>query len=179
MKPDFTGWPSAGVRWKGVRVLKQPFDLFVQQEIIWATKPDVIVETGTKYGGSAHFYADLGVEVHSVDVACPKPPPSHFLIDYYNGFSTDLQVLYRIGEAVRDRRVMVVLDSDHSRETVLAELAVYAPLVSPGCYLIVEDTALGGPQEALDEWLPAHPEFQVNTTVASVEHAGGYLLRCS
>jgi cephalosporin hydroxylase len=176
---SFENWPSAGVRWKGVDVLKQPVDLILQQEIIWDTKPDVLVETGSKYGGSACFYADLGVEVHSVDVAPPKTPQAHPLVTYYRGYSTNPTVLYHIGRACEGRRVMVVLDSDHSRETVLDELGLYAPLVSEGCYLVVEDTALGGPQEALAEWLPGQP-FRVDTSIsASVEHQGGYLIRWS
>lgn len=178
MPADFTGWPTSGVSWRGIHVLKQPVDLWLQQEIIWNTKPELIVETGSKYGGSANFYADLGVEVHSVDVAPPKTPVPHFLVTYYRGFSSNPTVHFKIVEACRDRRVMVVLDSDHSRETVLTELGLYAPLVTPGCYLIVEDTALGGPAEALAEWLPEHPEFRVDESItASREHAGGYLIR--
>lgn len=168
-------WPSAGVRWKGVDVLKQPGDLILQQELIWDTQPDVVVETGSKFGGSACFYGDLGVQVHSVDVAPPKTPAAHPSVTYYRGFSTDPRIVYQITRACEDRRVMVVLDSDHSKQTVLDELRVYAPMVTPGCYLIVEDTALGGPQEALDEWLPGQP-FRI-LPVSGTEHPGGYLLR--
>ena len=65
---------------------------------------------------------------------------------------------------------MVILDSDHSQAHVSAELSAYAPLVTPGCYLIVEDTCVNGhplypdhgpgPMEALDAFLPQHPEFE-------------------
>jgi len=177
--------------WKGVRILKHPNDMISTQEIIWDTKPGVVVETGSKYGGSANFYADLGCEVHSVDVAPPHEPAAHPNVTYYRGFSTSPQVLFFIGEAVRGKRVMVILDSDHHKQTVLDELEAYAPFVSSGCYLIVEDTVFGrsihlsdhkddGPADALDEWLPSHPEFRVDSSrekFGVTDHPGGYLLR--
>src|SRR3972149_1286375 len=104
--PDY-GW----VYWKGGQVLKKPVDLLYQQELIWKSKPDLVVETGTKYGGSATFYADLGVEVVSVDVACPKPPKPHFLVTYLTGFSTAPEVLFFVEQKAVGKRVMVVLDS--------------------------------------------------------------------
>lgn len=169
--PDDYGW----IYWKGTKVLKTPAALFVQQELIWESKPDIIVETGTKYGGSACFYADLGVEVVSVDVAFPKPPTPHFLVQYVIGYSTEPATLFKVEQAIGDKRCMVVLDSDHSRQNVSAELDLYAGYVTPGCYLIVEDLNQGGPQEALDEWSPAHPEFKWVERPAAPEH--GYLLR--
>jgi cephalosporin hydroxylase len=172
------GRPFGWVDWKGVRVLKTPDALMLQQELIHETQPEIIVETGTKFGGSAVFYADLHVEVVSIDVACPKPPAPHFLVTYLTGFSTDLGILFRVGELSRDRRTMVVLDSDHSYENVLQELEAYHGFVTPGCYLVVEDLDQGGPQEALDEWLPGHPEFRVALFPGRApEH--GYLYRCS
>lgn len=191
----YQAWFNSGVeartRWKGVQILKFPSDLFVAQEIIWETKPDVIIETGTFHGGSACFYGDLGVEVHSVDLAPPKPPPPHPNVTYHRGYSTSPSNVYFIGEAVRDKRVMVILDSDHHKANVLAELEAYGPMVSSGCYLICEDTNLGrsiwleefggdGPGDALDEWLPDHPEFQVDLSREKhgvTMHPGGFLLR--
>lgn len=160
--------------WKGVRVLKKPEALMFVQELIYETAPDLVVETGTKFGGSATFYADLGPDVISVDVACPKPPAPHDKVTYLTGFSTAPNVLFNINVAAAGKRVMVVLDSDHSKENVLAELEAYAWMVSPGCFLVVEDLDQGGPQEALDEWLPKHPEFHI-LLGAPVEH--GYLRR--
>jgi cephalosporin hydroxylase len=99
-------------------------------------------------------------------------------------------VLYLIRTAIVGKRVMVILDSDHHKQTVLDELREYAPMVSPGCYLIVEDTVFGreihedhkddGPADALDEWLPDHPEFQVDRSrelYGVSDHPGGWLLR--
>lgn len=196
VRAAFEAWYSSGVEqrytfWKGVRTIKYPCDMWVFQEIIHETRPDVILETGSAHGGSAHFYADLGVEVHSVDVAPPKAPAPHPLVTYYRGFSTDPRILYYMEEAARGRRVMVFLDSNHSKENVLAELDVYARFVTTGCYLIVEDTHLGkttmlveypdgGPGHALDEWLPNHPEFTVDRSREKhgiTMHSGGFLRR--
>jgi cephalosporin hydroxylase len=86
---------------------------------------------------------------------------------------------------------MVTLDSDHTAAHVLAELEAYAPMVSVGCYLVVEDTSVNGrpllpgygagPGEALDEWLPGHPEFEVDWAIEErhgiTTSPGGWLRR--
>ena len=161
-------------------------------EIIHETRPDIIVETGTWKGGSAVFYADLGVEVVSVDLAPASATPEYPGVTYLRGYSTSDLNLYRVTQAVQDKRVMVSLDSAHDKANVLAELEAYAPFVSEGCYLIVEDTALGtwltgtihddgdGPADALNEWLPDHPEFVVDEhreRFGPTMHPGGWLLR--
>ena len=186
------GWGSAFGQWKGVEVLKLPSDLMSIQEIVWETKPDILVETGTWKGGSACFYGDLGVQVLSVDLAPARPPPEHPNVTYYRGRSTNPRNLYLINQACRDNRVMVLLDSAHDKQTVADELEFYAPLVSSGCYLIVEDTALGrelqdtihddgdGPADALEEWLPDHPEFVADPyreRYGPTMNPGGFLLR--
>ena len=167
--------------YEGVPVLKNPLDLWVAQEIIWDLKPTLIVETGTAYGGSALYYARqldrLGVgQVLSIDLEPNDRLPQHDRITYVAGFSS---VHPPLVEAVRSvaathPRVMVVLDSDHGRDHVLAELEAYAPLVTPGQFLVVEDTNINGrpvdvdwhggpgPGPAVDAWLPAHPEFEAD-----------------
>lgn len=181
-------WPSAGIQWKGVGILKRPDDLILQQQIIWNTKPDILVEMGTWRGGSALFYADVGVEVVTVEIRRRvKPWPQHDNILHLHGDSTDPAIRDRVYQACEGKKVMVVLDSDHHKQTVLAELEAYGELVSPGCYLIVEDTAFGrtvhpeyagdGPADALEEWLPDHPDFRVDTSITATEHPGGYVRR--
>lgn len=169
------------VSWKGRDLLKVPTDIWTLQEVIADTKPEVVVETGTKWGGSAFFFGDLGVEVHSIDVAPPKTPYPHPNVTYHTGYSTSPRNLAIIGQVVEGRRTMVVLDSDHSKENVLAELDAFAPMVTPGCYLICEDTYLpDGPGDALAEWLPQHPEFQPDPSRERwgvTMFPGGWLLR--
>lgn len=174
---SWQGWPEGGVTWKGVGILKSPNDLFLQAQIIWKTKPDIIVETGTWRGGSAYWYADLGVEVHTVDVAEVSGRRGHSSNTYYIGSSVDSDIVEAIHRACAAKKVMVVLDSKHTRSHVTAELDCYADLVSPGCYLIVEDTVLH-PEvgEAVSEWLPGKP-FTVDDSITATEHVGGYLFR--
>ncbi len=167
-------WMST--RWLGTPILKCPLDLWMYQELLIRVRPDVIFETGTFSGGSAHYMAsicdllDRG-RVVTVDL-WPKPNrPEHPRITYLEGSSTSPEILGRIAEEASGT-VMVILDSDHSRTHVLDELEAYGPLVTPGSYLIVEDTNLNGhpvhrrfgpgPMEAAEEFLTAHPEFVVD-----------------
>ena len=163
------GWNST--HWLGVPILKLPSDLWMYHEVIWETRPDLIVETGTARGGSALFFANLfdlmGVpgRVITVDVAhCPEGYPEHPRIDFITGSSTSPQTIATIRAQIRPAdRVMVVLDSDHSESHVRGELDLYSHLVSPGCYLVVEDTNVNGhpvyrthgpgPMEALTDFL--------------------------
>ena len=163
--------------WLGVQAVKNPLDLWVFQEIITETRPEVIVETGTFRGGSAYFLASicdmLGAgEVISIDVEPVRHDyPRHPRITYLGGHSsTDPEIVSEVRACVGDRRTMVILDSDHSRGHVTAELEAYAPLVSPGCYLIVEDSNIGlvrkdlapGPAEAIAAFLAGTREFEAD-----------------
>ena len=144
--------------WLGVPVLKCPLDLWVMQEIIHEVKPDLIIETGTFMGGSALYFASVldaigkGF-VTTVDVEEKKDRPVHPRICYVRGSSVDTDVLYHMEVEHRKRRTLVVLDSDHSYDHVLEELEAYAPLVSPGSYLVVEDTNTPGPSDAVRDFL--------------------------
>ncbi|MGI8439167.1 MAG: CmcI family methyltransferase [Thermoleophilaceae bacterium] len=189
-------WMNA--EWLGVKALKLPFDMWVQQEIIVETRPDVIVETGTYSGGSALFFATvldaLGHgEVITIDVdhaPLHAKVVEHPRVDAIRGGSTDPDVVSSVSQRVRGQRTMVILDSDHSAAHVSAELEVLSPLVSPGCYLIVEDTSVNGnpvlpdfgpgPAEALAEWLPMAEDFEVDPSREKFMvtfHPGGYLRR--
>jgi cephalosporin hydroxylase len=164
----------ANTRWRGVPVLKCPLDLWVYQEIIHETRPDLIVETGTSRGGSALFLCDVldavgHGDVISVDVREFSGRPAHRRLTYRTASSIDRELVAWIGEQASGRRTMVILDSDHSQTHVRAELEAYAPLVTPGCYLIVEDTNVNGhpvarehgagPFEAVLEFLDSNAAF--------------------
>jgi cephalosporin hydroxylase len=166
-------------RWLGAKVLKIPFDLWVYQEILFETKPDVIIETGTFDGGSTYFYASifdlLGAgEVISIDVDPHSGRPEHARITYIKGSSTDAALVYDVKEKVKGKRVMVVLDSDHSEKHVREELSIWSEIVSPGCYLVIEDTNVyghpvnkehgRGPMEAVKDWEKANPPFKNDPT---------------
>jgi cephalosporin hydroxylase len=180
--------------WLGTQVLKIPSDLWVYQELLSRTKPDVIVETGTWRGGSALYLASicdlLGKgKVITVDIEERDDRPTHPRITYLTGSSVDDEVVARIrAEIGPDDTVMAILDSDHAKEHVLAELRAYGPLVSDGCYLIVEDTVTSedewapdaDPLAAVNEFLVENQAFSVDKTCEKflfTGHPGGYLRR--
>jgi cephalosporin hydroxylase len=184
--------------WMGTLVQKLPMDLVILQEIVHETRPDLIVETGVRYGGTTLFFANLfdllgagrviGIDTDLSDTRTNVR--DHPRVTLIEGSSTDPAVVARVTEDAKGKRVMVDLDSDHSAEHVLAELRALAPLVSPGCYLVVEDTNLNanpvvpefgpGPAEALAEWLAEEPPFVVDSSRERLLvsfNPGGYLRR--
>ncbi len=142
--------------WMGVPIIQMPADVMATQEVIWDTKPDVIIETGVARGGSVLFMAsllevigkgkvvgvDIDIRAHNRD-SIEKHPMSKRVV-LIEGGSVDADTLARVrAEIPAGARVMVVLDSDHSRDHVLAECRAYGPLVTEGCYLVVADTLVG------------------------------------
>jgi cephalosporin hydroxylase len=165
--------------WLGVPLWKNPLDLWVYQEIVWEVKPALIIETGTYRGGSAFYFASLcdligNGAVITIDVMGRDNRPQHPRIEYVKASSVADDVIadleHRCAQA--DGPVLVVLDSDHHKAHVDKELAAYHSFVTPGSYLIVEDTNINGnpvnpffgpgPMEAVQEFLPLHPEFEVD-----------------
>jgi cephalosporin hydroxylase len=183
--------------WAGVKALKGPWDIWIAQEILWETRPDLVVETGVHEGGSTLFYAQMldligHGEVLAVDIDLSTVDPSvpeHPRVTLIEGSSVADEVVEQIREAASGKRVMLNLDSDHSAAHVLRELRLLADVVSPGCYLIVEDTAIGkplgkhllpGPAEALEEWLAEGRPFEVDPSREKfllTASPGGYLRR--
>lgn len=168
-------WTEA--RWLGAQALKNPLDLWVYQEIVFETRPELIVETGTYRGGSALYLASLcdlrgAGEVVSIDVEPIRDDyPEHPRITYLGGrSSTDPDVVEEIRRRADGKSVLVILDSDHSQAHVEAELRAYAPLVSVGCYVIVEDSNIGrirkdlmpGPLEAIQTFLARNDGFEID-----------------
>ena len=178
------GW--CRTEWLGIPMAKMPNDLLNLAELIWKVKPRLIIETGTDCGGSALFMAtyldmlSIG-KVISVDIKpYDRAYPSHPRITYLGGKSSvDPEVVAEIkGYAdYYGGPVVVILDSDHREPHVTKELEVFAPFVTPGSWLIVEDTDVNnhpvleehgpGPFEAVEKWLPNHPEFQEDKRIPS------------
>lgn len=166
-------------RWMGARVMKCPLDLFVYQELIYETKPDIIIETGTAFGGSALFLAHIfdamgRGKVITIDIDPGESRPQHKRIAYVTGSSVADDVVGKVKkELTPGARVMAILDSDHTRDHVLKEMECWGPLVSKGCYLVVEDSNINGhpvyphfgpgPMEALRDYLSANPgQFEID-----------------
>ncbi|OGL72724.1 cephalosporin hydroxylase [Candidatus Uhrbacteria bacterium RIFCSPHIGHO2_12_FULL_57_11] len=166
------------VAYLGVPTQKCPTDMWVYQELIHELKPDIVVECGTAFGGSALYLAHLmdavgSGKLISIDINYKEKRPDHPRIAYLTGSSTAPEVLSQVRERIAGAgTVMVILDSDHSRDHVLAELRAYSPLVSLGSYLIVEDSNVNGhpadpahgpgPMEALREFLDENRDFAVD-----------------
>lgn len=186
------------LHWQGVAIVKCPFDLHQYQEIIYETKPTLIIETGSFLGGSALYLSHLldiqgEGRVVSVDLEADKELPEHERLSFITGVSsTDLAVVEHLRRDAAGERVMVILDSDHSKKHVLRELQLYSRLVSKGCYLIVEDTNLdgelfapgsledGGPAAAIKAWQPSNQGFVVDERRERLGlsfNEGGYLRR--
>jgi cephalosporin hydroxylase len=183
-------------KWMGVAALKCPFDLWIYQEILHEIRPDVLFETGTARGGSALFLASMfdllgRGEVVSIDIVRRPEWPTHPRVTYLTGSSTSPAILDEVRQrAAKASRVMVILDSDHKKDHVLAELQGFAPLVSPGSYLIVEDGNINGhpvfegfgpgPSEAIDEFLATTKTFvrdRDRERFLVTFNPGGYLRR--
>lgn len=166
--------------WRGVETQKCPLDLWIYQEILHELRPDVVVETGTFSGGSAYYLASLfdilgGGRVITVDLEPQPNLPLHPRITYVSGLSsTAPEAVSKVKSMIEaGESVMVILDSDHSKKHVLDELRIYAPLVTAGQYLIVEDTNVNGhpalaefgpgPMEALDAYLKEDGSFDIDS----------------
>tara|TARA_Y100001934_G_scaffold278859_1_gene381133 strand:- start:1743 stop:2411 length:669 start_codon:yes stop_codon:yes gene_type:complete len=165
--------------WMGFPLLKCPLDLWIYQEMIVEIQPDIIVETGTHKGGSALYLAFLmdllgnNGQVLSIDIESWPELPSHPLITYLNGSSTEETIVSQVREAIADKKkVMVILDSDHSCDHVFKEMEIYGAMVSSGSYMIVEDSNVNGhpvkpehgpgPMEAINLYLQKHSDFEID-----------------
>jgi cephalosporin hydroxylase len=155
-------------KWRGVHILKPATDLWIYQELIVALKPDLIIETGTCYGGSAYFMRDImnlngnSGRIMTIDIDHSQVTEKVQGVEYVQGSSASDETMLLVRayiHAYNCQRVMVILDSDHSEEHVIQELALYAPLVSIGMPLIVEDTNNHpGPKAAVECWYPNNSE---------------------
>lgn len=155
-------------KWKGVHILKPPTDLWIYQELIQHLQPDLIIETGTCYGGSAIFMRDvmnlnnIRGRILTIDIDHSQVTRKEQGIEYYLGSSVDAETVNYVKAYIASyvcERVMVILDSDHSEEHVRAELDIYAKFVSVGMPLIVEDTNNHpGPKAAVESWFPENSE---------------------
>ena len=128
--------------WLGVPAQKCPLDLWVYQEILWETRPDLVIETGSAQGGSALFLASIcdilnRGEIVSIDIEDRQDRPRHQRIDYWLGSSIEEKILLRVKEKTAGKdKVLVILDSDHHRDHVL--LSAFSPpaLESQVLYLL-------------------------------------------
>ena len=169
----------ANTRWMGTTILKNPFDMWVYQELIFENKPDLLIECGTNKGGSALFFAHLfdllgHGRIVTIDINDNPGKPVHPRIEYLTMSSTSDECMRELDKRTRPgEKVMVVLDSDHSKKHVRRELELYAPRVTQGQYMVVEDSNINGhpvtrsfgpgPMEAIHDFLQVNREFEIDT----------------
>jgi len=141
--------------WLGLPFIQMPQDMIVTQELIWQTKPDVIIETGVAWGGSVVFSASLlqligkgevvGIDLNLYDHVKDQimSYPFSNRVHLYKGSSTDPEIVKKVLSHIKPgQSVMVMLDSNHTHQHVLDELRAYAPHVTKGQYLVVSDTVV-------------------------------------
>ncbi len=181
--------------WRGVKIYKYPSDVWLYQEIIFKHKPDVIIESGTLYGGSALFYANLfdligKGEVITIDNK-KRNISKHPRIKYIISDSIDINLIHKLREKCKNKSVMVILDSDHHKKHVLREIQLYGDLVTKGQFLIVEDGCINnhpvyknfgeGPYEAVESFMQKNNDFKIDKKIENKflfsQNTNGYLLK--
>jgi cephalosporin hydroxylase len=167
-------------KWLGVPSEQAPTDNWNMQQLIVELQPDYIIETGTWYGGTTLFYAEVLSYVNpqgkviTIDIEprveqASKLPIWKQRVEMIVGSSIDPKVTDHVAQEVLGKKVLITLDSLHTREHVLKEMEIYSKLVTPGSYLVVQDTNINGnpvnpgfgpgPHEAVQEFLQTHDNF--------------------
>lgn len=186
--------------WMGRPIIQYPQDMLALQEIIWDVKPDLIIETGIAHGGSLIFSAsmltlleacgeiekgevlgiDIDIRAHNKEAI--EAHPMSKKITMFEGSSIDEEMIARVHEfAKRGKRILVILDSNHTHEHVLAELRAYANLASIGSYCAVFDTIVedlptdsfdnrlwgvgNNPKTAVWEFLKENNNFEIDKSI--------------
>ncbi|MGV0581335.1 rhamnosyl O-methyltransferase [Mycolicibacterium elephantis] len=171
--------------WMGIETYKSPCDMWNYQEILVDLKPSLVIEFGTAFGGSAVFWATVmrqigePFKVLSVDVSHNLLRPTARRdpdVEFVESSSASPQVAERIRQLRNEYpgKVWAILDSDHSKDHVLAEMKLLRPLLSAGDYLVVEDSLLNGhpvapewgpgPYEAIEEYEAEFPDDYTHDT---------------
>jgi len=194
----------------GRPIIQYPQDIVAMQELIWKTKPDLIIETGIAHGGSLVLSASMlaildlceaietggiinpslsrrkvlgvDIDIRAHNRAAIEAHPMASRIQMIQGSSIAPEIIGEVHSvAANYRRVLVILDSNHTHEHVLAELAAYAPLASLGSYCVVMDTVVeelpeelfpdrpwgpgNNPKTAVREYLETHAEFEIDEAI--------------
>lgn len=157
---------SYNFSWMGRPIIQYPQDMIAMQEIIWEIKPDLIIETGIAHGGSLIYYASLleligKGEVLGIDIDIREHNrkeienhPMFKRIKMIQGSAIDPEIVAEVKKHTEGKQtILVVLDSNHTHEHVLAELQMYSPFVSLNSYIVVFDTIV---EKLPDNYLPGY-----------------------
>jgi cephalosporin hydroxylase len=186
--------------WMGRPIIQYPQDILATQEIIWSVKPDLIIETGIAHGGSLIFSASmlelnamsggpqdaevlgLDIDIRAHNRAAIEAHPMARRISMIEGSSVAPEVVARVkAKAAGKANVLVLLDSNHTHDHVLAELDAYADLTTVGSYCVVFDTVIedmpddafssrpwskgNNAKTAVWNFLKNHSEFQIDKSI--------------
>lgn len=201
---------SYNFTWMGRPIIQYPQDILAMQEIIWQVKPDLIIETGIAHGGSLLFYASMlellksgkaigvDIEIRKYNKIQIKKSPFYNRIELIEGSSIDPKVFEYVSSlSINCKKIMVILDSNHTHEHVFNELILYSRLVGVGSYLVVFDTIIedlprgffndrpwdkgNNPKTAVMEFLRNNDQFVVDKEIMNklliTSAPDGYLKR--
>jgi cephalosporin hydroxylase len=201
---------SYNFAWQGRPIIQYPQDIIAMQELIWEVKPDLIIETGIAHGGSLIFSAsmlamldmcdaidsshtldpkkskrkvlglDIDIRKHNREAIEAHPMASR--IHMIEGSSVAPDIVEQVHQIAKNyKRILLCLDSNHTRDHVLEELKAYAHLTSIGSYCVVFDTVIddmpndmypdrpwgpgNNPKTAVWEYLKNHPEFEIDKSI--------------
>lgn len=183
--------------WMGRPIIQFPQDIIAMQEIIWKVRPQLIIETGIAHGGSIIFYASMleliggngmmlgiDIDIRPSNRAEIEKHPMSKRIKMIEGSSIDKVVVEQVYKFAKDKApVLLVLDSMHTHDHVLAELKAYSGLVTRNSYLVVFDTLVedmpvdmfkdrpwgkgNNPKTAVWEFLKMNDRFEVDNDLES------------
>lgn len=173
--------------YKGIKIQKFPNDLWLYHQTIWAKKPEVIVEIGTRFGGATKWFQDVldewGGKVVTIDIknqVAEKDPR----ITYIEGSSLDEDVIKQVRGLTSGKKTMLVIDGNHRARHVAKEMQNYGQFVTAGQYMVIEDcyTDKGAhwPKEALDWYMQHNNDFEKVALHNNFLHGvtnGGWLVK--
>jgi cephalosporin hydroxylase len=194
--------------WLGRPVIQFPTDIVMIQELLWKLQPDIVVETGVAHGGSLVLSASIleligkgkvigiDIEIRPHNRAAMETHPLKHRIELIEGSSVAAETLEAVKKTVGDAKsVLVFLDSNHTEAHVREELELYAPLVTPGSYIVAHDGSQAWawdipngkpewkddhPLNAIHKFLGNHPEFTIDpywTRLGITSSPDGFLKR--
>lgn len=182
-------------RWMGRPIIQLPQDMVAMQEIIWEVKPDLVIECGIAHGGALVYYAsilelmghgsvlgiDIDIRAHNREAI--EQHPMFKRIEMIEGSSIAPEIISKVHDIAKGKKVVVVLDSNHTHDHVMGELEAYAPLVGKGSYCVVMDTTVedmpegsfpdrpwdkgNNPKTAVWEYLKKDDRFEIDRDIES------------
>ena len=183
------GWDAKHVysfTWFGRPIIQLPEDLVRMQEVVFTLRPDIIVETGVAHGGSLIFYASIlrllgkgrvigvDIDIRSHNRSAIEAHEFASQISLIQGDSTERSTVDRVRSIIGPTdKVLVVLDSHHSRDHVLSELRLYSKLVTTGSYIVAADGIMKqvkGAQRTGADWDWNNPLEAINDFLLEDNH---------